>query len=240
MFKRSSLAAALLGAAGLLPAHAALTTLNFDGAVDTDITNDYAGVTFRAGLASTGPVRTWAASPLSADTGSNVLGLAARYDLNQSEGNAIDVIFDTAVSFVSVRAAFFNANDFFIGITGNPFLAAYNSDVFSAATRLGTDVWDVTGDPCLTGNLCQSSYDTLSWADPGAAIKGIRLSGLAPDTPFGPLRRAIFDTLSYGSRDDGGPGGGGTVPLPSSLALAVAALGLLAGSARARKGTAPR
>lgn len=209
-------------------ATAAPTTIDFDGAVSTDITSAYAGLTFRAGAPATGPVRTWAAAPLAADTGSNVLGLAATYGLNQVESNAIDILFDTAVSFVSIRAAFTALSDFGFSFSGTPFLAAYSSTTFSAATRLGIDFWDIPGDPCLTGNFCQSGWDTLSWTSATADIRGVRITASAPATGDS-IRRGIFDTLSY---DVGGGGGGGTVPVPTSLALAALALALLAHASR--------
>lgn len=218
--------AALLSATA---ASAAPTTLNFDGAVSTDITNAYPGLTFRAADPSTGPVRTWAAAPLSADTGGNVLGLAATYGLNQVEANAIDILFDTAVSSVSIRAAFTAISDFGFSFSGTPFLAAYNSTTFSAATRLGVDFWNIPGDPCLTGNLCQSGWDTLSWTSAAGDIRGVRITASAPSTGDS-IRRGIFDTLTYDVGSGGG--GGGTVPVPTSLALAGLALALLAQASR--------
>jgi hypothetical protein len=237
-------AAALAALLALPAAQAALVTHNFDGVVDTDITNDFAGLTFRAGDPSSGPVRTWAATPAAADTGANVLGVASTFALLQSEANAIDILFDTPVSFVSIRAAFIIVTDFAFGISGLPFMAIYNSDTFSAATRIGFDSWDITGDSCLRGNLCQSGYDTLRWASTAGDIKGIRLSGSA--AAMGDLpRRALFDTLSYDVQYDpsygiGNSGGGGTVPVPGSVALAALALGLLGATGRARRRAAPQ
>jgi hypothetical protein len=233
MIQRPILALCLLAAVASPAANAAVTTLNFDGAVSTDITNAYSGLTFRAGALSTGPVRTWEAAPVNADTGGNVLGLAARYDLNQADGNAIDVIFDTAVSYVSIRASFLAINSNAFSFSGNPFMAVYSGAGFSAANRLGADVWDIAGDPCLSGNLCQSGYDTLEFNSAAGDIKGIRLSGFAPGANDA-TRRAIFDTLVYGSQGGGGGGGGGTVPLPSSLALALLGLALTRGVSHLR------
>lgn len=211
-------------------ATAAPTTIDFDGAVSADITSAYAGLTFRAGDPLTGPVRTWAAAPLAADTGSNVIGLAAGYGLNQVEATAIDILFDTAVSFVSIRASFAALSDFGFSFGGTPFLAAYSSTTFSAATRLGMDTWDIPGDPCLSGNFCQSGWDTLSWTSAAADILGVRITASAP-TGNDSIRRGIFDTLTY-DVGGGGGGGGGTVPVPTSLALAGLALVLLAHSSR--------
>src|SRR3954451_9414526 len=45
-------------------------TIDFDGPVSTDITNAYAGLTFNAPLAGTGPVRTYASTL--ADTPGNL------------------------------------------------------------------------------------------------------------------------------------------------------------------------
>lgn len=202
------IAAALIAPA----AQAAVVTLDFDGAVNTDISSAYAGLSFNAPFAGTGPVRTWAAP--GAHTGGNVLGLSGQnnfYAFNQSSG-AIDIVFDTAVSFVSVAAAFLIATDQFIGIGGVPFLSAYNSTTISAATRIGLDQWDITGDACLTGNFCMSGWDTLSVSSAGNDIKTIRLSGFLASSG-GVSRRAMFDTLSYDRQN-------GTVPEPSSLLLA--------------------
>jgi hypothetical protein len=231
--KLSRLSQASLGAAALLLAaassQAAITTLGFDGAVDTDITSDYAGLTFRAPAAGTGPVRTWAWS--GADTAGNVLGVAARFDITQTE-SAIDILFDTAVNSVSIRAAFLVASDFAFRTSGNPFMSVYNSDTFSAATRIALDEWSVVGDACLTLSFCQSAWDTLQYDSSTSNIKGIRLSGFAAN-PNEFARRAIFDTLSYGDRaGGGGGGGGGNVPEPASALLASAALLALWGARR--------
>ena len=225
--KRLALAALLPAATAFSAAHAAPTTINFDGAVQTNITNAYAGLTFSAPLAGTAPVRTWS-SPVS-DTGNNVLGLSGQnnfYAFNQSNG-AIDIVFDTAVSFVSIRAAFVVATDAFLGIGGTPFMAVYNSATISLANRIGLDQWDIAGDACLSGNFCYSAFDTLAFTSASADIKAIRLSGFV--TPGGGVsRQAIFDTLSYDRVVGGGGGGGGTVAEPSSLLLAgLAGAGLL-------------
>lgn len=196
-------------------AQAAVVTINFDGAVNTDISNAYAGLTFSAPFAGTGPVRTWTAP--GAHTGNNVLGLSGQnnfYAFNQSNG-AIDIVFDTAVSSVSIAAAFLVATDQFLGIGGLPYLSAYNSTTIDSSTRIGLDQWDIAGDACLTGNFCMSAWDTLSVSSAGNDIKTIRLSGFVSNTG-GVSRLAMFDTLSYGTAD----GGGGTVAEPSSLLLA--------------------
>jgi len=214
--KLTTLALATALAAALIApnAQAAATTLNFDGAVDSDISNDFAGVTFRPAVASTGPVRTWAVP--GADTGSNVIGLASTFLLSQTDSAAIDIIFDTAVSFVSVRALF---------------MSAYNSDVISAASRLGGDTWDVAGDACLVSStLCVSQWDTLQFSSLGDNIKAVRISGFGyAGTP----RRAMFDTLSYEAGTGGG--GGGSVPEPGSAALAGLALAGLWASQRRKQ-----
>ncbi len=209
-------------------AKAAVVTLNFDGPVDTDITSDYAGLTFSAPLAGTGPVRTWA-SP-TAHSGGNVLGLSGQnnfYAFNQGTG-AIDIIFDTAVSMVSIQAAFLVATDQFLGIGGLPFLSAYNSSVISAATRIGLDSWDIAGDACLGGNFCNSGWDLLSVSSAAGDIKAIRLSGTMAGTG-GVSRLAMFDTLSYETSVQ-------SVPEPSSLLLAgFAAVALWGNRRRARQ-----
>ncbi len=224
---------AIVSALAAPAAQAAIVTLNFDGAVNTDITSAYAGLTFKApGVGA--PVRTWA-SP-GADTPGNVLGLSGQnnfYALNQQESSAIDIMFGTAVSSVSIRAAFVQASDFFLNLTGMlPFMAVYNSDVISAANRIGLETWNIAGDACLNSNglFCQSAYDTLDFTSLSSNIKAIRISGFAPPTAGVPLRRSIFDTLSYGSQ-------GGTVPEPTSAALVALALGGLA-MARRRKAQA--
>lgn len=219
------LAAALAAGA----AQASVVTINFDGTADTDITNDYAGLTFNAPLGGTGPVRTWTTS--GAHTGNNQLGLSGQnnfYAFNQSSG-AIDIIFDTAVSFVSIEAAFIIATDQFLGIGGTPFMSAYSSDVISAATRIGLDEWNIAGDPCLAGNFCTSAWDTLSITSASANIKAIRLTGSLAGTG-GVSRLAMFDTLSFGSVD-----GPGTVPEPTSIALCLAALAGAGATTRARR-----
>ncbi len=218
---KAKLLVLLATALGASAAQAATVTVNFDGAVNTDITNAYAGLTFNAPLAGTGPVRTWATP--AAHTASNQLGLSGQnnfYAFNQSTG-AIDIVFDTAVSFVSIEAAFIVATDAFLGIGGTPFMAAYSSDVISLANRIDLDAWNIAGDACLTGNFCSSGWDTLSITSASANIKAIRLTGSLATTG-GVSRLAMFDTLTYGSVDGGG--GGGTVPEPTSLALCLAAL----------------
>jgi hypothetical protein len=229
MKRQLLLIAALLGAG---TAQAAVTTLNFDGAVSTDITSAYAGLTFNAPAPGTGPVRTWAAP--GAHTPGNVLGLSGQnnfYAFNQSTG-AIDIIFGTAVSFVSIEAAFINATDQFLGIGGTPFMAVYNSDVISAGNRIALEEWNITGDACLSNNFCQSGWDNLAFTSATANIKAIRLSGFMA-TGGGVSRLAMFDTLSYGSQDGGG--GGGSVPEPTSLALCLLALAGAGASSRARR-----
>ena len=228
------LCTAMAAAAAIGPAQAAPTTINFDGAVNTDITNAYAGLTFLAPLAGTGPVRTWAAP--GADTPGNVLGLSGQnnfYAFNQSTG-AIDIIFDTAVSYVSIRAAFIQASDSFLGWVGRPFMSVYNSATISSTNRLGIDYWDIPTDACLNsgGLFCQSNFDTLEFTSASADIKAVRLSGefFQPSATVGPSRLAIFDTLSH----DAGGGGGGRIPEPTSAALAALALGGLALTRRRR------
>lgn len=229
------LCTAAAAAAAIGPTQAAPTTINFDGAVNTDITSAYAGLTFLAPLPGTGPVRTWATP--GADTLGNVLGLSGQnnfFAFNQSTG-AIDIIFDTAVSFVSIRAAFIQASDNFLGLVGRPFMSIYNSATISSANRLGIDYWDIPTDACLNsgGLFCQSGFDTLEYTSASADIKAIRLTGeyFQPGPSAGPSRLAVFDTLTY---DVGGGGGGGTIPEPTSAALAALALGGLALTRRRR------
>ncbi|MDP2008365.1 MAG: PEP-CTERM sorting domain-containing protein [Rubrivivax sp.] len=229
MNSKHLLLAAVLGAGA---AQAATVTLDFDGAVNTDITSAYAGLSFNAPVAGTGPVRTWG-SP-SAQSGNNVLGLSGQnnfYAFNQSTG-AIDIVFGTAVSFVSIEAAFIVATDQFLGIGGTPFMAVYSSDVISSANRIGLEEWNIAGDACLGNNFCTSGWDNLAFSSATANIKAIRLSGFLASTG-GVSRLAMFDTLSYGSVD----GGGGSVPEPTSLALCLAAL---AGAGAARRGRGGR
>ena len=206
---------------GVTAAQAAPTTIDFDGAFNTDISSAYAGLTFGAPFPGTGPVRTWNAP--SAHSGNNVLGLSGQnnfYAFNQSTG-AIDIFFATGVSSVSIAAAFVNATDQFLGIGGVPFMSAYNSSSISLATRIGLDNWDITGDACLGNNFCSSGWDMLSLSSAANDIKAIRLSGFV--NPNGGVSRlAMFDTLTYDRvvEGGGGGGGGGSVPEPSSLLLA--------------------
>lgn len=207
--KLSHLAAVALMASAAA-AQAQVTTINFDGAVQTDITNAYAGLSFAAPLGGTGPVRTWAAP--NADTPGNVLGLSGQnnfYVFNQTTG-AVDITFAVPVSFVSVRSAFVVSTELYSQSTGNPFLAAYNSTVVSAANRIGLDSWDVPSDACNTSTtFCVSGWDTLSVTSPTANIKTIRLTGFAP-TAGTAARYAMFDTMSYGAAP---------VPEPSTLLM---------------------
>jgi hypothetical protein len=220
----STLAAVALLSAG--SAQAAPVVLNFDGAVNTNITNAYAGVTFLAPGSGT-PVRTWATA--GADTPGNVLGLTGQnnfFALNQQESTAIDIVFDTTVSAVSIRAAFVQASDFFLNLNGMlPFMAVYNSDVIAAANRIGLVVWDIAADACLNsgGIFCQSAYDTLDFTSALSDIKAIRISGFAPAAVGVPLRRSIFDTLTFDAA------GGPKVPEPASIALVLLALAAMQG-----------
>ena len=229
-----ALAAGLALQTAIPAAQAAPTTIDFDGPINTDISNAYAGLSFVAPFSGTGPVRTWA-SP-TAHSGNHVLGLSGQnnfYAFNQSTG-AIDIIFATAVSSVSIAAAFVNATDQFLGIGGVPFMSAYNSATISLATRIGLDSWDITGDACLSNNFCTSGWDLLSLSSAANDIKAIRLSGFV-NTSGGVSRLAMFDTLSFDRVVGGGGGGGGTVPEPSSLLLAGMAVVALWGNRRQRK-----
>ena len=199
--------AALLAAGA---AHAQSTTINFDGAVQTDITHAYPGLTFNAPLAGSGPVRTWAAP--NADTPGNVLGLTGQnnfYVFNQTNG-AIDIVFDVPVNHVDLRSAFVVSTELYTASTGNPFMAVYNSTSITAANRIGLDQWDIAGDACNTAtSFCVSGWDTLSFTSTGNDIKTIRLTGFAP-TAGTAARYAMFDTLTYAT----------AVPEPASALLA--------------------
>ena len=200
--------ASLLAVSG---AHAAPTTINFDGAVNADITSAYSGVTFRS-ASGVGVARTWA-DP-GADTPGNVVGLTSTQLLSQGESTAIDIVFDTAVNFVSIRAKFIVGVELYTPFANAlPFMSVYNSSVISAANRIGQDAWNIASDACLASDtFCVSGWDTLQFSSLNADIKAIRISGFAyTGTP----RRAMFDTLIYDAA-----GGGGNLPEPSSLMLA--------------------
>ena len=87
---------AIAATLGVTSAQAALTSLNFDGAVDTAITNGYSGLTFRSPVAANDPVPTW--SVAGAATPGNVLSLGAAFPIIQADGQIIDSVFVTAVS----------------------------------------------------------------------------------------------------------------------------------------------
>lgn len=225
---------ALLLAAACGTAQAGLTTVNFDGAVDTDIGTDHPGLSFNAGLAATGPVRTWAFS--GADTPGNVLGLAGGFLLNQADGQAIDVVFAAPVQQVSVRALFSTAIEIYArdATASLPFMAVYSTPVASAASRLATVMFDAA-DPCLQANsFCTSGWDGLDYLSSSANIQSIRLSAFAPGGAV--MRRAAFDTLVYGTPGGDGDGGGGNpVSAPGTAALAGLALAALSVTQRRRR-----
>jgi hypothetical protein len=157
-----------------------------------------------------------------------VLGLSGQNSFdafNQSTG-AIDTLFDSAVNFVRVAAAFVVATDQVLGIGGRPYLAAYNSTTLSAATRTGTHEWDIAGDACLRNNFCSSGWDLLSLSSAGNDIQAIRRSGFV-NAGSGVSRLAMFDTLGC---DRAGRGGDGTVPEPSRVLLTGMAVVALWGS----------
>lgn len=114
----------------------------------SDMSSFYQGVTFKAPLTGTGPVRAldpvlispdsrsscireYYAGSLTASFGCNVLGLSiGDRDVvawDQTEG-AIDVIFDVPVNYVSIRAGYANEDRNTNGPDNTPFMSVYNSE----------------------------------------------------------------------------------------------------------------
>lgn len=221
-------------------AQAAPVTVNFDGALDNDITNDYTGLSItKLGSGGSGPVRTWLASDVgnpvlavNAHSGSNILGLQNTAAVSAFENTAIKIVFDTAVSSVSISAKFLQIDTNSVTSSGLPFLAAYAGTLAVASDLLGSDQWNIVGDACLNTatNICQSDWDTLTFSSTTANIRSIVLGGNRPngnDTHY----QALFDTLVYDAipgGNGGGNGGGGTVPEPTSLALCALGLAMAA------------
>ena len=152
-------------------AQAAPIALNSDSAVETHMRNVYARMTFLTLDSGTGPVRTFDL-PSSADTPDNSLGLTTGgIALSYADGRAIDVLFDSPVNFVSIRARFFVDVGLHTPFAGSlPFLVAYNSDIMTSANRIGLGPRDIANDSCLLSDaLCFGAYDALNSVAPATS-----------------------------------------------------------------------
>jgi hypothetical protein len=193
------------------PSYAVL--INFDNVADgTVINNTYSGVTFNNPL---GPADIYARSSSSAESPSNVVSVfQTGVPAFDARFGAVEAIFGSAQSFVSIDAAILRLPEGLGDPTNFPKLEIYNAAGF--VTSVGWNFGLIPQPPAgaITG------YETLSYTSTANDITKVRfLSGLPGGAPsnFG-----YFDNFVY--NQNGTP----SIPEPASMALMSLGLGVLA------------